>query len=99
MLVLNSGDILEKLLKNCTLCPRNCGINRTNNIKGFCGADKNLKVARADLHFWEEPCISGEKGSGTVFFSNCTLKCVFCQNRKISNDGTGEEISIEKLAV
>lgn len=98
MLVLNSGDKLENLLCKCTLCPRNCGVNRTENLKGFCGAGKNLKVARADLHFWEEPCISGEKGSGTVFFSNCTLKCVFCQNRRISNEGVGEEISIGKLA-
>ena len=72
MLVLNSGDKLENLLCKCTLCPRNCGVNRTENLKGFCGAGKNLKVARADMHFWEEPCISGEKGSGTEFFSNCT---------------------------
>ena len=89
---------MEKLLLNCTLCPRNCGVNRKIGEKGFCKASENPKVARYSLHFWEEPCISGENGSGTVFFSNCTLKCVFCQNRKISNNGIGEEITPEKLS-
>ncbi len=86
------------LLKKCRLCPRNCGIDRTSDKVGFCGATDKVKVARASLHFWEEPCISGKNGSGTVFFSNCTLKCVFCQNRKISRDGIGEEITAEKLS-
>lgn len=87
-----------EILKKCILCPRNCGVNRIEGNIGFCGAGKNIKVARAALHFWEEPCISGLDGSGTVFFSNCTLKCVFCQNRKISSKGMGEEISADRLA-
>lgn len=86
------------LLKSCKLCPRNCKIDRLNNKIGFCKATDKLKVARAALHFWEEPCISGEKGSGTVFFSNCTLKCVFCQNNDISECSAGKEISIERLS-
>lgn len=98
MLALNLGDNLKDLLYSCNLCPRNCGVNRVADKKGFCGGGKNLKIARAALHHWEEPCISGKKGSGTIFFSNCTLKCVFCQNRKISYDGTGEEISDERLS-
>ena len=92
------GKILEKLLSNCTLCPRNCGVDRLGGKFGFCLSGKNPKVARYSLHFWEEPCISGKSGSGTVFFSNCTLKCVFCQNSAISNNGIGEEITPEKLA-
>ena len=86
------------LLKSCKLCPRNCKVDRLNNKIGFCKATDKLKVARAALHFWEEPCISGEKGSGTVFFSNCTLKCVFCQNNDISECSAGKEISIERLS-
>lgn len=86
------------LLKSCKLCPRNCKVDRLNNKIGFCKATDKLKVARAALHFWEEPCISGEKGSGTVFFSNCTLKCVFCQNNDISECSVGKEISIERLS-
>ena len=89
---------MEKLLLNCTLCPRNCGVNRKIGEKGFCKARENPKVARYSLHHWEEPCISGKNGSGTVFFSNCTLKCVFCQNRTISNNGIGEEITPERLS-
>lgn len=89
---------MESILKNCNLCPRNCGINRFENNTGFCGADANIKIAKAYLHKWEEPCISGTMGSGTVFFSNCNLKCVFCQNYKISSEGFGKEISIEKLS-
>lgn len=87
-----------KLLDNCNLCIRNCNVNRNNNKIGVCHSTRNIKVARAALHYWEEPCISGEKGSGTVFFSNCNLKCVFCQNHEISNDGVGKEITIERLA-
>lgn len=86
------------LLKSCKLCPRNCKVDRLNNKIGFCKATDKLKVARAALHFWEEPCISGGKGSGTVFFSNCTLKCVFCQNNDISECSAGKEISIERLS-
>ena len=66
--------------KNCTLCPRQCHADRASGRVGFCGAGGTLKAARAALHFWEEPCISGTRGSGTVFFSGCTLKCCFCQN-------------------
>lgn len=83
-------------LKNCTLCPRNCGVDRTKTV-GFCGATEQIKVARAALHFWEEPCISGTKGSGTVFFSGCNLACRYCQNYDISIGGFGEEITSERL--
>ena len=71
------------LLNNCNLCPRCCNVNRNNNELGFCTMGKDLLVARAALHFWEEPIISGTNGSGTVFFSGCNLKCVFCQNFNI----------------
>ena len=83
-------------LKKCTLCPRNCGVDRTQSV-GFCGAGKHIKVARAALHFWEEPCISGTRGSGTVFFSGCNLACRYCQNYEISIGGFGEEITVERL--
>lgn len=86
------------MLSKCELCPRNCGINRLNDELGFCKSGKNVKVARASLHHWEEPCISGSNGSGTVFFSNCNLNCVFCQNHQISQENTGKEVSIERLA-
>ena len=84
--------------KNCTLCPRQCHADRTSGRVGFCGAGGTLKAARAALHFWEEPCISGTRGSGTVFFSGCTLKCCFCQNYPISAEGLGKEITVEHLA-
>ena len=87
-----------ELLESCKLCPRNCGANRLNGRRGFCGAGDKIRVARAALHYWEEPCISGDIGSGTVFFSHCTLKCVFCQNYNISQCEWGKEISIERLA-
>ena len=79
---------------SCTLCPRRCGADRAAGQTGFCGAGGTLKAARAALHFWEEPCISGTRGSGTVFFSGCTLKCCFCQNYPISAEGLGKEITI-----
>lgn len=84
----------------CSLCPRQCSAKRTEteNKTGFCKMPLLPKVARADLHFWEEPVISGEKGSGTVFFSGCTLSCVFCQNYEVSHKGLGETISYEQLA-
>ena len=85
------------LLKNCKLCPRNCGVNRTKNF-GFCKAGEKVRVALVSLHKWEEPCLVGENGAGTIFFSNCNLKCVYCQNFKISSEGYGEEITIERLA-
>lgn len=87
-----------ELLENCTLCPRECKVNRLNGEVGFCNSTDKIKVARAALHFWEEPCISGDKGSGTVFFSNCNLKCVFCQNNDISQCNAGKEITIERLS-
>ena len=83
-------------LKNCKLCPRECGINRYETV-GICGAKDRVKVSYYSLHHWEEPVISGINGSGTVFFSHCNLKCIFCQNKKISTDGYGKEISNKKL--
>ena len=84
-------------LQNCKICPRECGIDRYK-YKGFCGGTATVKVARAALHYYEEPCISGESGSGTVFFSGCPLKCVFCQNKDISAGNFGKEITVERLA-
>lgn len=84
--------------KICKLCPRNCVVDRNNGEKGICGQTDRLKVARAALHYWEEPCISGERGSGAVFFSGCALHCVFCQNREIANGTVGKEISVERLS-
>lgn len=89
---------MNELLNSCTLCPRNCKVNRNNNEIGFCGMTNQLMVARAALHYWEEPIISAEKGSGTVFFSGCNLKCVFCQNYQISNNNFGKPISIHRLS-
>lgn len=86
------------MLENCMLCPHKCGINRINGNKGRCKCDDKLKIALASLHMFEEPCISGTNGSGTVFFSNCNLNCVYCQNYEISQLGKGKEISIEHLA-
>ena len=82
---------------SCTLCPRMCSADRSTS-RGFCRAGDTLKIARAALHPWEEPCISGTKGSGTVFFSGCTLKCIFCQNHTLSHENYGKEITIERLA-
>lgn len=83
---------------NCYLCPRKCGADRKNGKTGYCSATEKIKIARSALHMWEEPCISGKNGSGTVFFSHCTLKCVFCQNYKISHGGSGYIISEKELA-
>ena len=94
-------DIMPKNISvpsRCTLCPRRCGADRAAGRTGFCGAGATLKAARAALHHWEEPCISGTRGSGTVFFSGCTLKCCFCQNYPISAEGLGKEITVEHLA-
>lgn len=82
---------------SCTLCPRKCGADRINGA-GFCGAGDKLRAAKAYLHMWEEPCISGTNGSGTVFFSGCGLRCCFCQNYKISAEGFGAELSEARLA-
>ena len=84
-------------MQPCLLCPRQCKIDRSRAL-GACTAPDQLKVARAALHFWEEPCISGTRGSGTVFFSGCPLGCVFCQNRIISRGGVGELITTRRLA-
>lgn len=88
-----------ELLKECRLCPRECGVNRLAGQKGRCGAvGEKVKVARAALHYWEEPCISGSRGSGAVFFSYCPLGCVYCQNREISRGDAGKEIPVSRLA-
>ena len=87
-----------ELLEKCTICPHNCGINRTNNQIGRCKSKDTVKIALFSTHNFEEPCISGKKGSGTVFFSNCNMNCVFCQNYEISQQGKGKEITIEELA-
>ena len=91
-----------QLPHHCTLCPRACGADRAAGQRGLCGADDTLRVARAALHHWEEPCLSGdpsaETGSGTVFFSGCTLRCCYCQNYPISQGEVGKEISVERLA-
>lgn len=87
------------LYKNCTLCPRKCGVDRTMGKAGFCGRTDSLFVSRAALHMWEEPCISGHEGSGTVFFSGCNLGCIFCQNHEISRrEPAGMAISVGRLA-
>ncbi len=85
------------LLKNCNLCPHKCGVNRYIE-KGFCGATNKVRLAYYSLHMWEEPIISGTKGSGTVFFSMCNMQCVYCQNKQISLDGYGKDISNKKLS-
>lgn len=87
----------SKIYENCSLCPRNCHIDRTSSL-GFCQSSSQIKAARAALHYWEEPCISGTRGSGAIFFSGCTLRCCFCQNYKISSATYGKEISEQKLA-
>ena len=80
----------------CYQCPRMCGVNRAES-RGFCDSPPEFRLARAALHYWEEPCISGKNGSGTVFFSGCNLKCVFCQNHEISLENKGTPVSDEKL--
>lgn len=85
-------------LSHCELCPRKCGVNRYDGEKGVCGVGARAKIARAALHMWEEPCISGEKGSGTVFFSGCNMKCIYCQNYVISTECKGDYITENELA-
>lgn len=82
----------------CNLCPRECLVDRENEQTGFCHADNRIMVARAALHMWEEPCISGESGSGTVFFSGCNLRCVYCQNYEIAAGKRGKPVSVDRLA-
>ena len=85
-----------EIIKNCNLCPRKCSINRYLE-KGYCGASNKIKLAYYSLHMWEEPVISGNNGSGTIFFSHCNLRCIYCQNKKISIDGYGKYISNKRL--
>ena len=94
---MNETDRIRHLMEACRLCPRECGVNRLEGKKGFCGVDAKVMVARAALHMWEEPCISGKEGSGAVFFSGCSLGCGFCQNRQISGGQSGKQITIEHL--
>lgn len=85
------------MLDSCNLCPRNCNVNRNNNEIGYCGASNQMVIAKAYLHMWEEPCISGNIGSGTIFFSYCNLRCIFCQNYSISTLHKGSVVSVDRL--
>ena len=85
-------------MTSCTICPRRCGVDRSSGEVGYCGETADIRIARAALHFWEEPCISGETGSGTVFLTGCNLGCVYCQNFDIAHKGRGTEVSAERLA-
>lgn len=87
-----------EIMEECRLCPRNCGADRNAGQKGFCGVSAEVKIARAALHMWEEPCISGKEGSGAVFFSGCALRCCFCQNRAISGGQQGKTVTVKRLA-
>lgn len=89
---------VEKLLSDCRLCPRECGVNRLAGQRGRCGQTAELTAARAALHFWEEPCISGEEGSGAVFFSGCPVGCVYCQNQPIARGRAGKGLTVPRLA-
>lgn len=86
------------MYEKCSLCARECLVNRKAGERGFCGMTDKIHIARADLHAWEEPPISGERGSGTVFFSGCSLGCIYCQNRQISRNEVGREVSESELA-
>ena len=89
---------MNRLLDKCMLCPRKCGVNRNKGEVGFCHAGNKIKIAKAYLHKWEEPPITGENGSGTIFFSNCNLRCLFCQNYYIGEEGNGVEISVDRFS-
>lgn len=95
--IIGQASILQDM-RDCTLCPRECHADRTAGPLGFCGQSDQLMAARAALHFWEEPCLSGTNGSGTVFFSGCNLRCIYCQNHTIAQGQTGKEINIERLS-
>ncbi|KYZ74981.1 radical SAM protein [Anaerosporomusa subterranea] len=88
----------RELLASCQLCPRQCGVNRLVGQVGFCQAGNLPRLGLVSLHHWEEPCLSGTRGSGTVFFSHCNLRCLFCQNHAISQGTAGKEVSVERLA-
>lgn len=94
----HSEDFLRALLEDCTLCPRRCHVNRLAGRTGACGQGAEITAARAALHFWEEPCLSGTAGSGAVFFSGCGLRCVFCQNHEIAAGRSGRSVSVQRLA-
>lgn len=83
--------------KKCNICPRNCNVSRDDNLIGMCGQTNEIKIARAALHMWEEPCISGENGSGAIFFSGCNLRCIFCQNRVIATSEVGKKVTAKRL--
>lgn len=89
---------MNELLNKCALCPRNCMVNRNTGELGFCKSENKIKIAKAYLHMWEEPPITGKNGSGTIFFSNCNLRCLFCQNYYISEEGNGVEIDTLRFA-
>lgn len=93
-----ASDFIQNYMQDCTLCPRKCHVNRLQGQLGYCGQAAELTAARAALHFWEEPCISGTAGSGAVFFSGCNLRCVFCQNHNIALGKAGFSISSERLS-
>ena len=88
---------IDKLSK-CDICPRMCKVNRLEGKTGFCRCDEKIKIALVSSHYFEEPCISGKEGSGTIFFSNCNLECIYCQNHEVSQEGIGKEVSIERLS-
>lgn len=85
-------------ITHCDLCPRMCGVDRTAGQRGYCGADDKIRIALVSLHKWEEPCLTGKKGAGTVFFSYCNMGCLFCQNYDISHDGKGIDVDTQRLA-
>lgn len=95
---MNGSQIFENTYKSCKLCPRECGVDRQQGKTGYCLMGRQLRVARAALHMWEEPCISGTVGSGAVFFSGCNLRCIYCQNREIAAGTRGKAITTERLA-
>ena len=95
---MNNRMVFENAYQSCKLCPRECGVNREQGKTGYCLADSRLRVARAALHMWEEPCISGSGGSGAVFFSGCNLRCIYCQNQEIAAGSRGTIITTERLA-
>ncbi|MBI3990587.1 MAG: radical SAM protein [Candidatus Omnitrophica bacterium] len=102
--LLESGELENRverartLLAGCVLCPRECGVNRLKGERGFCKSDEKVKVSNAGAHFGEEPPLTGKNGSGTIFFTNCNMRCVFCQNYQISQEGLGSECSADELA-
>ncbi|MCL2144324.1 MAG: radical SAM protein [Endomicrobia bacterium] len=98
---MNFEEKIEKLysmMDSCTICPRKCGANRNKGEKGLCNTADKIFIASSNVHMGEEPPITGERGSGTIFFSNCTMKCVFCQNYPISQLGNGREVSVDEVA-